>query len=168
MEATKSLDCDNFSFPDTRCCSVERMRIFRYDRELGSALRTGDWLCMESAIDVVFILGAAIPANLEMLHRRSLSIIGNSLYNREARAAIGAVSKRIARPPPRLADLIDAVGANGCIRWTGCLRSTVLRHQYLKLIRRGWIDFHDLNGVYFGQRRGRVTYRVHKQIHGLS
>ena len=112
------------------------MRIFRLDRERGSALRTGDWLCMKPAVDVVFKLGAAIPTHLEVLHRRPFSIIGNPLYDREARAAIGAVGKRIARSPPRLIDLIDAVSADGGIRWTGCLYSAILGHQYFKFVRR--------------------------------
>ena len=72
---------------------------------------------MKAAVEGIFVFFAAMRAHLEVLHGGVGAVIGDIGDNRKARAAVGAVGKRIAvAPVGRVEDLLEAVGAGGDIR----------------------------------------------------
>ena len=118
----------------------------------GAADMAGDGLGVKPAVAGVFIFGAAIGAHLERRHRRGGPVIGRFADDRQARAAIRTVGKRIAIAPlERVAGLFQTVGADGHVgRHRDAVRSRLGR-SYFEIVRGIVGNAIGFNGVDPGQ-----------------
>ncbi len=98
--------------------------------QLRPALGTSDRLGVKTAIGRVVILGLACRTHGESRHRSSRPIVGQLADDRPARAAIRAVSERIADPPlMRIANLLATGIAGGQIGGNSRSRRRIARGQ---------------------------------------
>ena len=63
------------------------------------AMRTRQWLCVETSVSRIVVLGAAIGAEIEAGHCRIRSIVGQSIDDRVAWAALRAVGEGVTIAP---------------------------------------------------------------------
>jgi ELWxxDGT repeat protein len=109
--AAEALDCDD------RAAAEQVDDILQRHRQPRTAVRTGDRLGVEAAVDRVLVLGAAGLAHLEARHRRVGAVVRRPKRDRQAGAAVGAVDEGVAvATVGRVPELAQALFAGGDIR----------------------------------------------------
>ena len=132
MEASDAFDGDDPSVSEGPSSGLNRIRragavsnpaggVEQRDRR--TALWTCVWLRVEASVAGVVVLPLAAAAHLKTGHRRQRTVIRDAADDREPRAAVRAVGKRIAKPSiGGIEELTQAVLAGCGIRRDGRIR----------------------------------------------